>query len=433
MSPAGLIMPDLIGYVLDGRYELLSTLGSGSFGVVYKALDLKHNSPSDDRFRAIKIVYKANRRTYELEAVRREVELQSLVTGYPNIVGIHDAFEDENYFYLVLDLCLGGDLFQQICCRRAFAHNDEHLRRTFLQIVDAVESCHEANVFHRDLKPENILINTDGSEVFLADFGLATQRPIVDECGCGTQVYMSPEVVGQMTDRQPFDTRYADIWALGVILVNMITSRQPWCIASSEDCCFSTWLEDRDFLKQVFPISDGANLIIQRIFQLEPLDRISLSELRREIRELDTFFPTSNERIETSDLSWFVAADVRQPLTPQVLRPPRRPPPRPLRLPELKDILGETGSTCPSQVPSLTAQRGFDIPAPQRYYTGVEEKSPIKYAVDHSTSKTSASSRVADQSTGAVKVGQVGSVVGTFEDEKVEISKHAQALSPVYG
>lgn len=192
MPPAALMMPDLVGYVLDSRYELLSTLGSGSFGVVYKALDLKPDSPSDDQFRAIKIVCKTNRKTYELEAVRREVDLQGLVTGYPNIVGIHDAFEDKNYFYLVLDLCLGGDLFCQICCRRAFAHNDEHLRRTFLQIVDAVESCHEANVFHRDLKPQNILTNADGSEIFLADFGLATQRAIVDECGCGTQVYMSP-------------------------------------------------------------------------------------------------------------------------------------------------------------------------------------------------------------------------------------------------
>ena len=182
-------MPDVIGSVVDGRYELLSMLGSGTFGVVYKALDLKADTHSS---RAIKIIPKAYRSPWEIEAVRREVELQSLVTGYPNIVGIHDAFENDHYSYLVLDLCLGGDLFHQICCQKAYAHNDEQLRTTFLQLVGALETCHEANIFHRDLKPENIMTNLDGSEIFLADFGLATQCTMTNEHGCGTEIYMSP-------------------------------------------------------------------------------------------------------------------------------------------------------------------------------------------------------------------------------------------------
>ena len=190
-SPSQTI-PNLVGYVLDERYDLVSVIGNGSYGVVYKALDLKPNSPSDDQLRAIKVVRKANRGPTELEAVRKEVELQSLVTGHPNIVGIHAAFEDTNYFYLVLDLCHGGDLFQQVCCKRSYVDNDERLRRAFLQLVDAIETCHQRNIFHRDLKPENILSNVDGSEIFLADFGLATERTIVNECGCGTQAYMSP-------------------------------------------------------------------------------------------------------------------------------------------------------------------------------------------------------------------------------------------------
>lgn len=243
------------------------------------------------------------------------------------------------------------------------------------------------------------------------------------------------EVVGHMTDRQPFDTRYADIWALGVILVNMITSRQPWSIASREDCCFSSWLEDHDFLKRMLPISDGANLIIHRIFQLEPLDRISLSDLRKEIRELDTFFLTPRELTKASEFARRVAADLRQPLGPQVRRPFRRPPPRPLHLPEVQDIMGETGTSYPSPAPSLTAQPRFDIPAPQRYYTAVEEDSPIEYvADDQNTSSASTSSGVADQPTGAIKVGQVGNVARTFWDRKASSgnSKNAQVLSPVY-
>ncbi|KAI1797653.1 kinase-like protein [Ganoderma leucocontextum] len=438
MPPAALTMPDLLGYVLDNRYELLSMLGSGSYGVVYKAVDLKPNSPSDDQIRAIKIVRKANRKPFELEAVRREVELQSLVTGHSNIVGIHDAFEDDNYFYLVLDLCHGGDLFHQICWRRAYANHDEHLRRAFLKLVDAVDTCHQANIFHRDLKPENILTNVDGSELFLADFGLATQRTMVSECGCGTQVYMSPEVVGRMTDRKPFDTRFADIWALGVILVNMISGRQPWSIASPEDYCFSQWLEDPDFLKRMLPMSDGANLIIQCIFQLDPRDRISLNDLRQEIVELDTFFLTSEELSEASDFARCVAADLRQPWGRQArrIRRPRVPPPQPLCLPDVRDILVGTESSSGNLIPSLTAQPEFDIPAPQRFYTAMEGDCPTEYAVDQRTSEASTSGSHVDQSNGAIKVGQVGNIVSeTFWDGKAEnfLKNFAQVLSPVYG
>ena len=238
-----------------------------------------------------------------------------------------------------------------------------------------------------------------------------------------------------MTDRRPFETRYADIWALGVILVNMITSRQPWSIASREDCCFSSWLEDHDFLKRMLPMSDGANVIIHRIFQLEPHDRISLSDLRKEIRELGTFFLTPYELSSASEFAQRVAADLREPLGPQVRRPFRRPPPQPLHLPEVQDIMGETGSGYPSPAPSFVAQPAFDIPTPQRYYTDIEEDSPIEHAAhDQNISDASTSSDVADQPTGASKVGQAGNIVGTFWDGKSLSgnSKNGQVLSSVY-
>lgn len=62
----------------------------------------------------------------------------------------------------------------------------------FLQIIDAVEFCHENGVFHRDLKPENILCNQDGTRVVLADFGLATRQSVSDDLGVGSGYYMSP-------------------------------------------------------------------------------------------------------------------------------------------------------------------------------------------------------------------------------------------------
>lgn len=73
-----------------------------------------------------------------------------------------------------------------------YFQNDALITDVFLQIIDAVEYCHEQGVFHRDLKPENILCNQDGTHVVLADFGLATRQPISDDLGVGSGYYMSP-------------------------------------------------------------------------------------------------------------------------------------------------------------------------------------------------------------------------------------------------
>lgn len=83
--------------------------------------------------------------------------------------------------------------------------------------------------------------------------------------------------------------------------MNIVTGRNPWRYATSDDACFAAYLNDNDFFKQVLPISEGVNDIFKGIFILNPLRRVSLPELRRKIRALDTFFDYENDLSADAD------------------------------------------------------------------------------------------------------------------------------------
>ena len=109
-----------------------------------------------------------------------------------NIVRLHDVIHTETKLVLIFEYC-EQDLKKYMDTHGERGALDPATVRSFMyQLLKGTAFCHENRVLHRDLKPQNILTNADGSEIFLADFGLATRRAIVDECGCGTQVYMSP-------------------------------------------------------------------------------------------------------------------------------------------------------------------------------------------------------------------------------------------------
>ncbi|KAI0359158.1 kinase-like protein [Trametes cingulata] len=357
MAPATSTMPDFTGYIIDERYQLLNVLGSGTYGVVYKAVDTHPSADPASLYRAIKIISKVNRKKSELGAVRREIALQSIVAGHPNIVGLHDAFEDDEYFYIILDFYRGGDLFEHICEKSTYVYKDELLRNAFVSLVDALQACHDAKISHRDLKPENILTNEDGSEVYLADFGLATNRTIINEFGCGTTIYMSPECVGREYGYKPYCARFSDVWALGVILINMICGRHPWSKATTEDHCFSRFVQDPDFLLDMLPISKGANDILQRIFALNPLSRITLPELRKAILELDTFFLSEDELSDAGEYARVAAAALKESVASG--RATVADAAGPLREVDLGDVVLEPSS--PAAKPKSTMAPEIDI------------------------------------------------------------------------
>ncbi|KAF9484022.1 Pkinase-domain-containing protein [Pholiota conissans] len=285
------LMPDFTGRILDnGRFELREALGAGAYGKVYRAMEAPKSSSNKPKYYAVKCLNKPAPGSHTDVLQQREFSLHKLVSGHPNIVTFHEAFSDEHFVYVVLDLCPGGDLFSAITEKRLFHNNGRLIKSTFIQLIDAVQHCHDLGVFHRDIKPENVLCSYDGTDIRLADFGLSIKSPLCHDFGCGSSYYMSPECIGREVRTGNYSTRHNDVWALAVILTNMVTGRNPWRYATGEDDCFAAFMKDNDFLKQALPISSGVNTILKKVFVINPLRRMTLPTMRRKILELNAFF-----------------------------------------------------------------------------------------------------------------------------------------------
>ncbi|AEO55528.1 hypothetical protein MYCTH_2299470 [Thermothelomyces thermophilus ATCC 42464] len=181
-----------LGRFITSSLQLTSIVGTGAYGVVYSAVDTKTNV----RY-AVKCLSKFNpdgtpldRRQVAFQT--REIRLHYLASSHRNVVSILKIIDYLDCIYVILEYCPEGDLFYNITERGQYVGKDELAKKAFLQILDAVEHCHNLGIYHRDLKPENILVTDQGETVKLADFGLATSSDRSEDYGCGSTFYMSP-------------------------------------------------------------------------------------------------------------------------------------------------------------------------------------------------------------------------------------------------
>jgi len=271
--------------LLEGKLQLTDILGTGAYGVVYRATDID----TGVRY-AVKCLSKFNADGTPLEQrqvayQQREIRLHYLASAHSNVVSMYKIVDDTDSIYVILEYCQEGDLFLNITERGQYVGNDELSRRIFLQILDAVEHCHKLGIYHRDLKPENILVTDHGDTVKLADFGLATSDDRSEDYGCGSTFYMSPECLDSSARKPYYMCAPNDVWSLGVILVNLTCGRNPWKQASFQDSTYRAYDGSSDFLKTILPMTDDLNDILGRIFHPCPQLRITLPELRMRIME----------------------------------------------------------------------------------------------------------------------------------------------------
>lgn len=185
-------MPNLIGQTIDGgRLAVTQLLGAGSNGVVFLAEDTA--SPSTHTyFYAVKVIAKARFGTRRFENQREEIQNHIAVSDLPGVVTLHRVVEDYRFYYMVMDYHPGGDLFHFLSRGGVARGDNAHIKRLMVQMIETLQDVHRKGVFHRDIKPENILISSDGTRVFLSDFGLSTTQTISTTFGCGSRYYMSP-------------------------------------------------------------------------------------------------------------------------------------------------------------------------------------------------------------------------------------------------
>ena len=147
------------------NYTLLEEIGQGTTATVYLAQDNKTNAHV-----AIKAIAKARLNVHEAALVKAESAiLQKL--SHPNLLKVLDSLEDPLYFYLITEMCDGGELFQSIVEREFYMEKDA--QRVCKSLAQALEYCHANRVVHRDLKPENILLSSKEPDAIikLADYG----------------------------------------------------------------------------------------------------------------------------------------------------------------------------------------------------------------------------------------------------------------------
>ncbi|KAJ1553257.1 hypothetical protein HK405_008466, partial [Cladochytrium tenue] len=235
---------------------LVSLIGSGSFAHVYLAEEVPAGHKRPEK-RAVKRLFKEGLDKRQLLLQRQEAEVMKAINPHQNIIRLLATVEDEECLYLIMEYCDLGLYFMK----------------------------------------GNILVK-------LADFGLATSDPWSTEMGCGSVRYMAPECFDPLHNVPEGSTLpipevigYSppanDVWALGVILINLLFGKNPWFEAHKTDAIFNAYCASNpNILRQQFNLSPQFDAVLRRAFELDPVRRCSIADLKHMVEATTVFVGT---------------------------------------------------------------------------------------------------------------------------------------------
>lgn len=253
------------------QYRVIKELGSGNFGRVYQA---QHKETGD--FRAVKEIEKARAERFggSHKKFIAEVEILSRL-DHPNILKIYEMLEDGRKFYVVSELCTGGELFTYITSRSSLS--EPIAANIMRQVLSAVAYCHSQGVVHRDIKPENLLLDSPPTipemiRIKLIDFGTSTLFASGGRLSqrLGTAYYIAPEVLGMNYDEK------CDIWSCGVILYVLLCGFPPFAGNTDEEILRRVKAGKYSFAHESWQsVSKEAKSLIQKMLLMDPKSRFS--------------------------------------------------------------------------------------------------------------------------------------------------------------
>ncbi|XP_010156386.1 PREDICTED: death-associated protein kinase 3-like, partial [Eurypyga helias] len=282
----------------------------GQFAIVRKCRERKTGLEYAAKF-IKKRRLSSSRRGVSREEIEREVDILREIQ-HPNIITLHDIFENKTDVVLILELVSGGELFDFLAEKESLT--EEEATQFLKQILDGVHYLHSKRIAHFDLKPENIMLldkNVPNPRIKLIDFGIAHKIEAGNEFKniFGTPEFVAPEIVNY----EPLGLE-ADMWSIGVITYILLSGASPFLGETKQETLTNISAVNYDFDEEYFSnTSELAKDFIRRLLVKDPKKRmtiaqslehpwITLRRSRRNVRNEDNCKKPERRRLKTTRL-----------------------------------------------------------------------------------------------------------------------------------